>query len=50
MAPNKGANISHKQIVDLLNILAEQGIDFTHVENLCTFDGKHNYTVASEEQ
>jgi isocitrate dehydrogenase len=50
MAATKGENVTHKDIVGLLNDLTEQGIDFTHTENLCTFDGKHGYSVASEEQ
>lgn len=49
MAP-KGQTVSHKQIADFLRSLADQGLDFIHIESLCTFDGKSNYTVASEEQ
>jgi len=50
MAATKGEIVTHKDIVELLIDLTEQGVDFTHTENLCTFDGKHGYSVASEEQ
>lgn len=50
VAPKKGSSISHKQIVELLQHFAEEGIDFTHTENLCTFGGRPGYTLAQQEQ
>jgi len=50
MAPKKGSPISHQHIAALLNRLAAAGVDFTHTENLCTFDGTPGYTLAQDEQ
>jgi isocitrate dehydrogenase len=50
VSSEKGHPVSHKQIVQLLQKLAEKGVDFTHTENLCTFDGKPGYTLAQDEQ
>lgn len=50
MAKKKGDPVSHGQIAALLAKMAEKGIDFTHTEHLCTFDGKPGYTLSSEEQ
>lgn len=50
LSPKKGAAISHQQIAGLLQRMAEKGIDFTHTEHLCTFDGVAGYTLAQEEQ
>lgn len=50
MSPLKGKTISHASIALLLQMLAEANIDFLHVENLYTFDGKAGYTVAQDEQ
>lgn len=49
-SPTKGKAITHEQIVELLKRMAEKGIDFTHTEHLCTFDGVAGYTVAQDEQ
>lgn len=49
-SPKKGTSITHKQIADLLLRLANNGIDFTHTENLCVFDGVPGYTLSQEEQ
>lgn len=46
----KGKPITHPEIVELLSGLNALGLDFTHTENLCTFDGKPGYTLSSEEQ
>ncbi|HEV8052410.1 MAG TPA: NADP-dependent isocitrate dehydrogenase [Parachlamydiaceae bacterium] len=46
----KGKPVSHGQIVELLKRMAEKGIDFTHTEHLCTFDGQAGYTLAQDEQ
>jgi len=50
MAPQKGSPVTHQQIARLLQHLAEAGVDFTHTEHLCTYDGKPGYTVAQDEQ
>lgn len=50
MSSEKGRHITHQQIADLLKELAQKGIDFTHTENLCTFDGQPGYTLAQDEQ
>lgn len=49
MHPEKKV-IGHNQITDLLKGLAEQGIDFTAFESLCTFEGKPGYTLTQDEQ
>lgn len=46
----KGKHLTHEQIVDLLKKMAEKGIDFTHTEHLCTFDGHPGYTLGQDEQ
>lgn len=50
MSTNKGEEIKHANIVKLLQELAQAGIDFTHTENLCSFDGVPGYTLSQEEQ
>lgn len=50
MSVNKGHAVTHKQIANLIQKLAEANIDFTHTEHLCTFDGQAGYTVAQDEQ
>lgn len=50
MSPEKGKNVTHKQIAAFIQKLAEAGIDFTHIENLSAFDGKPGFTVAQNEQ
>lgn len=42
--------VSHKQVASLLGKLSEAGVDFTHTEHLCTFDGAPGYTLAQDEQ
>lgn len=49
-SPKKGTAVTHAQIAELLSSLAKAGVDFTHTENLCTFDGVAGYTVAQDEQ
>ena len=46
MASQKGKSITHQQIAALLVRLADTGIDFTHTENLCTFDGALGFSGA----
>ena len=50
MSSQQGGTVSHKQIVGLLQKLAEAGVDFIQTEHLCTFDDKPGYTVAQDEQ
>lgn len=50
MSSTKGQPISPMQIVDLMKKMVEKGIDFTHTENLCTFDGQPGYTLSQDEQ
>ncbi|MCB1119522.1 MAG: NADP-dependent isocitrate dehydrogenase, partial [Chlamydiia bacterium] len=44
----KGAPLTHQQILDQLQSLLSQELDFTHTENLCTFDGTPFYSQAHE--
>lgn len=48
--PKKGTPVTHQQIAGLLTRLATAGVDFTHTENLCTFDGQPGYTLSQDEQ
>lgn len=50
MSQQKGSPLTHLQIAKLLQSMAEKGIDFTHTENLCAFDGHPGYTLAQDEQ
>lgn len=50
MSKKKGEAVTHQQIAQLLNKMADKGIDFTHTEHLCTFDGQPGYTLSSDEQ
>lgn len=50
MSSTKEAAITPKQIVALLSDFVDHDIDFTHTENLCTFDEKPGYTVSQEDQ
>jgi isocitrate dehydrogenase len=45
MAQDKGAPISHKQIIDLLGRIEGAGFDFIKTENLCNFDGERGYSL-----
>ena len=50
MSVSKGKPVTHKQIANLIQKLAESGIDFNQTEHLCTFNGQPGYTVAQDEQ
>jgi isocitrate dehydrogenase len=39
-----GSQVSHTQLVNLLNRVAGAGFDFIKTENLYTFDGKPSYS------
>lgn len=43
LASKKGAIVTHQQIIDLLRQMSELNIDFTHIENLYTFDDVRGY-------
>lgn len=45
MAKDKGAPISHKNIVQLLEHVDHAGFDFIKTENLCNFDGERGYSL-----
>lgn len=45
MSQEKNLHVTHKQIAALLQSMAEKGIPFTHIENLCTFDGNPNFSA-----
>lgn len=46
----KNESVTHQQIADLLASFAKMNIDFTQIENLCTFDGQPGFTLAQEDQ
>ncbi len=48
LAPN-GQTLQGQDAVDLLQRLAQAGIDFGKTEHLCTFDGKMGYTLSQGE-
>jgi len=45
MSKNKGAVISHQDIIDLLGLVDRAGFDFIKTENLCNFDGERGYSL-----
>lgn len=45
MAKEKDHPVSNKQIAALLHDMAEQGINFTHTEHLCTFEGQPSFSA-----
>ncbi len=45
MSTNKGAPITHKNIIDLLGRVENAGFDFIKTENLCNFDGERGYSL-----
>src|SRR5947199_5272332 len=49
MAPNRGATISHSQVIDLLQRIDAAGFDFIKTENLYNFDGKVSYSAVQGE-
>jgi isocitrate dehydrogenase len=46
MASNDGADIDHEQIVSILQLIRNAGLDFVKTENLYTFGGDKGFTVA----
>src|SRR5438477_989939 len=45
MSNDKGAVISHKQIIEVLTRVESAGFDFIKIENLCNFDGERGYSL-----
>jgi isocitrate dehydrogenase len=45
MSKDRGATITHKQIIELLGSVAGAGFDFIKTENLCNFDGERGYSL-----
>lgn len=45
MSTNKGAPITHKNIIELLSRVEGAGFDFIKTENLCNFDGERGYSL-----
>jgi isocitrate dehydrogenase len=45
MSTNKGAPITHKNIIELLGRVEGAGFDFIKTENLCNFDGERGYSL-----
>lgn len=46
----QGASLNLGHLATLTSRMASAGVDFTHTENLYTFDGIPGYTVAQDEQ
>ncbi|MGH9970650.1 MAG: NADP-dependent isocitrate dehydrogenase [Pyrinomonadaceae bacterium] len=45
LSTNEGGGVSHAQIIDLLERVANAGFDFIKTENLYTFDGERGYSL-----
>jgi isocitrate dehydrogenase len=45
MSTDKGAPVTHKQIIELLGSVESAGFDFIKIENLCNFDGERGYSL-----
>jgi isocitrate dehydrogenase len=45
VAADKGAPVTHLNIVELTASLAKANVDFIKTENLCTFDGELGYAL-----
>ncbi|HEU5237703.1 MAG TPA: NADP-dependent isocitrate dehydrogenase [Pyrinomonadaceae bacterium] len=45
MSNDKGAPITHRQIIELLGNVEGAGFDFIKTENLCNFDGERGYSL-----
>ncbi|MEW5885700.1 MAG: NADP-dependent isocitrate dehydrogenase [Pseudomonadota bacterium] len=40
-----GASVTHTDLIELMQALAQRGIDFIKTENLCTFDGERGFAL-----
>lgn len=45
VADNAGASVSKSQIVNLLDRIDRNGLDFIKIETLCTFDGESGFSL-----
>jgi isocitrate dehydrogenase len=45
MVSQAEGTISHRDIVQLLSLLTESGLDVIKTENLCTFDGERGFAL-----
>jgi isocitrate dehydrogenase len=45
LAAEKGATVTHRQLLDQMGALVEAGYDLIKTENLCDFDGKAGYSL-----
>lgn len=45
----KGADVTLKQIADLLSRAADKGVDYLKIETLYTFDGKNGFSSSQGE-
>ena len=45
MSTDKGAPVTHKQIIELLGSVESAGFDFIKTEHLCNFDGERGYSL-----
>ncbi|MGZ8848218.1 MAG: NADP-dependent isocitrate dehydrogenase [Pyrinomonadaceae bacterium] len=45
MSSDKGAPITHQQIIEVLGSVHAAGFDFIKTENLCNFDGERGYSL-----
>lgn len=45
VARREGEVIAHKDIIDVLASIVEQGVDVIKTENLCTFDGERGFAL-----
>ena len=40
-----GTSVTHTDLIELMQALAQRGIDFIKTENLCTFDGERGFAL-----
>lgn len=49
MAPDRKSEIYHEDILGLLKVISDAGLDFIKTEHLCLFDGVRSYSLAQGE-
>ncbi|MDQ3820463.1 MAG: NADP-dependent isocitrate dehydrogenase [Acidobacteriota bacterium] len=45
LSQREGSEVTHSQIVQLLQRVSDAGLDFIKTENLCNFDGQRGYSL-----
>jgi isocitrate dehydrogenase len=40
-----GGEVTHADLIGLMQALAARGVDFIKTENLCTFDGERGFAL-----